>query len=87
MRYEKVRRKRSGPKKTKEPAWGTDDSALRSRALSKAELGVALNVKKGILRYARVEGLARRVGNAEAEKILKLALYIWHEQPGVQTIE
>lgn len=57
----------------------TDDSALQARALSKRELDdLALNVKKGILDTPAWKDLVRRVGKAEAERIMKLSLYARH---------
>ena len=57
----------------------SDDTALQPRALSKQELDdLALNVKKGIHDTPAWKDLIRRFGKAEAERILKLALYSRH---------
>jgi hypothetical protein len=75
----KSRRNTPRRKKAKEPAWVSDDSALKPRALSKQELDdLALNVRKGIDDTPAWKDLVRRFGKAEAERILKLSLYSQH---------
>ena len=73
------RRNRSGAKGIKEPRSLTEDTGSRPRALSKQELDfLASNIKKGIRDTPVWKDLVRRVGKAEAERILKLALYHEH---------
>lgn len=75
----KSRLDRPGLKKAKEPAWVSDKAALQPRALSKKELDdLARNVKRGIRDTPAWKDLVRRFGKAEAERILKVALYSQH---------
>jgi hypothetical protein len=79
----KSQRKTGSPKKTTEPPWMSDYAALKPRPLSKVELDdLALNVKKGISDTPAWKDLVRRFGKAEAERILKLALFSRHEISG-----
>ena len=76
MKKKKAAEHKNLPSASKVPDWVLDDPAVPKKPLSKQDLDeLAAGVESGIRDTAAWKTLVRRVGEKEAARILKVALF------------